>query len=283
MQSTSRRRRETSSSSNASYEENPKKMSKLEESEVFVDGSDETPSLSEMYKILMVIKRNTRKILEEHEVLRQECNELKKSLEFNSNLLEDMKKENADLRREVTKLNQARDESQEKIKLMQSRIENFESEQDELQQYQRKYNLEIHGIPEKEDEDVEELIVKLAEKLDVNITNSDIDIAHRLYRKSGIKPIIVRFFAHQDKYNLYQARFKLRKLGNKSRFQGADNIYINENLTKTRKALFSEVRKKKVLNNWYAAWTNDGKIFVKTSKEGYPKLIKDHCDLEKIW
>ena len=73
---------------------------------------------------------------------------------MNSNLLEDMKKESVDLRREVTKPKQAGDESQEKIKLMHSRIENLELEKDELQQYQMKHNLEIHGIPEEENEEI---------------------------------------------------------------------------------------------------------------------------------
>ena len=79
--------------------------------------------------------------------------------------------------KEGTKFKQAECESQEKIKLIQSRIENLASEQDELQQYQGKHNLEIHDIPEEENEDVEELIVKLAEKMDVVITSCDIDIA----------------------------------------------------------------------------------------------------------
>ena len=39
-------------------------MCKLEESEVFIDASDDTPSLSEMYKIFMVIQQNTSKILQ---------------------------------------------------------------------------------------------------------------------------------------------------------------------------------------------------------------------------
>ena len=43
--------------------------------------------------------------------------------------------------------------------MMQSRIENLKAERDELQQYQRKHNLEIHGNSEEEDENVEEAIV----------------------------------------------------------------------------------------------------------------------------
>ena len=54
---------------------------------------------------------------------------------------------------------------------------------------------------------------------------------------------------------LYQARRKLAKLTSKSKFQGAQEIYINDNLTKTRKILLAEVRKRKLQNQWHSTWT----------------------------
>jgi len=41
-------------------------------------------------------------------------------------------------------------------------LEVVEQKQDEMEQYQRKYNVEIHGIPESPDEELDQLIVKLA-------------------------------------------------------------------------------------------------------------------------
>ena len=52
----------------------------------------------------------------------------------------------------------------------------------------------------------------------------------RAIQNAGIKPIFVKFFVRQDKYDLYHARFNLLKLEDKSQILGADNIYINENL-----------------------------------------------------
>ena len=42
----------------------------------------------------------------------------------------------------------------------------LETKLDDLEQYTRKFNLEICGIPEDEDEDLEDTIIKLSECLD---------------------------------------------------------------------------------------------------------------------
>ena len=66
--------------------------------------------------------------------------------------------------------------------------------QDSLEQYTRKYNVEIHGFTEQQDENLKYIISSIAGKLNVNIRSQGIDILHRLYRKPPtVKPIIVHF------------------------------------------------------------------------------------------
>ena len=79
---------------------------------------------------------------------------------------------------------------QEKI----TQIESLEKKLDDLEQYTRKVNLEIFGIPEVEGEDLEETVIKLAESIDIDLYPEDIDIVHRFKRgETQRKPIIVRF------------------------------------------------------------------------------------------
>ena len=54
---------------------------------------------------------------------------------------------------------------------------------DELKQYDHRPNLEINGVPKKENEYVAQIVVDLVRKLDVNIVKEDISIAHRLSPK----------------------------------------------------------------------------------------------------
>ena len=57
--------------------------------------------LEEIWKVLNNIKENTNKLLEENKVIREQYNELQKSLEFHIDKTEEIATENNDLRREV--------------------------------------------------------------------------------------------------------------------------------------------------------------------------------------
>jgi len=55
----------------------------------------------------------------------------------------------------------------------------------------------------------EEVVLKLAEALDVDINPNDIEISHKLHRK-GVKPIIVKFQSYKAKTRMYKGRAKLK-------------------------------------------------------------------------
>ena len=62
-----------------------------------------------------------------------------------------------------------------------------EGSHDDLEQYTRKFNLVIHRIPERQEEDNVENVISLGNILKVNLTRGDIDIVHRLNTKSKPK------------------------------------------------------------------------------------------------
>ena len=157
------------------------------------------------------------------------------------------------------------------------------SKHDDLEQYTRKYNLEIDGIPEVHGEDLEEIVIKLARSIDADVGPDDIDTVHRFKKgKRQPNPIIVRFNNYYSKREMYYGCRKLCK-ANVRHISGAQKIYINENLTFQRAALFKKVRDKKRLHQGRKVWTTDGKIFVK------PDSCLEHIirinsaeDLEKL-
>ena len=132
--------------------------------------------------------------------------------------------------------------SRTKLKDMERRLDEAEERHDNLEQYTRKFNLVIHGISEREDEDNAENVIELGKLLNVNLTRGDIDIVHRMNVKSKNqpRPIIVRFTSYSAKSPLYKARLHLRNV--LSQDLGPGKIYINGNLTEWRAELFKEVR-----------------------------------------
>ena len=154
------------------------------------------------------------------ESLKKNYKDLKDSLEFTQSQVEFLLKENKSL-----------DQLDEDYEEMEQRLSDLESKQDDIEQYTRKFNLEIHGFPENEDEDLADSVIKIGELTGVIVTRKNIDIAYRMKRKSRNlpRPIIVRFRSYGIKRKLYNARRNLRNIDFST--VGAESIFINENLT----------------------------------------------------
>ena len=62
------------------------------------------------------------------------------------------------------------------------KISSLDSNFNDLEQYGRRQNLEIHGIHMKDDEsiaEVESKVLTVLKKIDENISHQDIDVVHR--------------------------------------------------------------------------------------------------------
>jgi len=74
---------------------------------------------------------------------------------------------------------------------------------DDLEEYTRKFNLEIQRIPEKIDEDPKDIV--LAKLMEIDLTYDDIDITHRLNKgHKSPRPIIVHFSNYYSKEQMCQ-------------------------------------------------------------------------------
>ena len=125
-------------------------------------------------------------------------------------------------------------------------------------------------------------MLDLAKCLQVNLEPEDIDIAHEERMKKGnLGPrlIVVRFASYYSRNRLYRNRTKLCKVNVGTFIEGADRVYINENLTALRLELFKKARDKNDHRNW-RIWTLDGTIFVKTDpSSSFAVQIKCEADL----
>ena len=167
--------------------------------------SQEPPSPREMWKLLKRIETNTSALLEENRGLR-------KSLEYTQSEVQELKTCNERLSERI-KLLEERDEVANKT------IQALKEKLDDIERHSRKFNLEIHGIPEKEEENICQIILELAEVIDADIRAEVVDICHRLYKGEGKGSlIIVKFTNYDSKYEIYCRRFRLRQLNLMGKF-----------------------------------------------------------------
>ena len=148
---------------------------------------------------------------------------------------------------------------------------------DKLEQHGRKGSVRISGFtdPHTNDEDTDQLVIKLTEDCGLNLKKEDISVSHRLGSKELTydRPIIVKFVSRNNKRLLMMNK---KELKNKV---GYENIYINEDITTNRYKLMKYLRDKEKK----VTWSRDGKVFFKTSKEAtHITVIDTFRDLCKL-
>ena len=124
----------------------------------------------------------------------------------------------------------------------------------------------------------------------------DVDLSerHRIGRKRGAKPILVKFVSHKVKSRIYKARTNLKAVSVQSLFPGSSismvsettprpmGIYINENLTPYCKEMMSLAVEKRHDGKINKVWTLDGKIFIKTTPTGNPRQMFSLEDVKEL-
>jgi len=106
----------------------------------------------------------------------------------------------------------------------------MENDINELEQYSRRCCLEFKGIAYEKNENTDQLIVQVANKIGVTLHPSDISISHRMARSTPTHPnpnIIVKFLSRKVRDNIYSKSIKL-KVANASLQPGHSNVFFNE-------------------------------------------------------
>ena len=131
--------------------------------------------LEGVQKTLLIMQTENRTMAAELSELKSSFN--KQSTEIRSlprTALKKAQNENNELKRTIVSL-------KKKIEDHEGEINELYSQQDDLEQYTRKNALEIHGIPENLYSSTANVVIKLGKRLNVSISNEDIDISHKLY------------------------------------------------------------------------------------------------------
>ena len=170
--------------------------------------------------------------------------------------------------------------SQSKELKNQSEVEKL----DRLEQYGRRQNLEIVGIPVQDGENTNAIVIEVAKLLDVSLTPEQISTSHRLPAKNpeNLSPPIIARFTNRDVRNKIYANRKATRTASLVNFSvpRTEKVYVNENLTRPRKKLFWLTKQKAKKIGFKYFWTTNGNIFVKQTDQAEVIAIKNEKDLD---
>ena len=144
-----------------------------------------------------------------------------------------------------------------------------------LQQYGRRNNLEISGIPDSvTTDDLEDKVIEILSKVDVNVTNNDIEACHRMGKsKNNSKKTIVRFVNRKFAKKALINRKKLITM-DKSLLGLSDNVFINENLTPQNGKIYFHCRQLKRSGKIENTYTRDGIVQITSQSVENGKYLK---------
>ena len=231
------------------------------------------------------------KYLAEINALKIEILELKKSQNFISCQYEDLKTEHNKLllsnKNQDIEIKSLKDHSMELTDKVLQDTEKI----DAVEQYGRRQNLEMVGVPMEEGEDTNKIVIEVAKLLQVELTPDQISTSHRLptKRKQSSNelhpspPIIVRFISRDIRNRIYGLRKLTRNVDLESfSVEGTQRLFINENLTYHRKQLFWKTKQKAKNAGYRFFWTTNGNIFVRKTENSEATQIKSENDLLSI-
>lgn len=155
------------------------------------------------------------------------------------------------------------------------RTDEIAQELHELELHSRKLNLEFHGLPVTENEDLLSKINAVAEKLHLpQLADSDIVAVHRLpSAKEKVPGVIVRF-AQQATRNSF--------LEKKNVLRNCDSCYILENLTKKNRLLLATTKVWARNHGYKYAWHKNGKVYLR-QKDGEKAIrVRNESELDSV-
>lgn len=166
-----------------------------------------------------------------------------------------------------------------KVELEEIKAENvmLRARIDESEQYSRKRNVIISGIPYEEGEEIKTKIQKFATDIQINLEDYDINAVHRLLNKRGIPPVILCLNSLDKKEKLINWS-KINYEKNKKSGKIKNQIFINEHLTKNNEIL---LKKAKAAENIKYAWFKNGNVLIKRDENSTVEKIISPDQLEE--
>lgn len=163
-----------------------------------------------------------------------------------------------------------------KVNDLQKRLYSAEVNINALEQYGRRNNVEIQGIPESvEPQELEETVIEVLNKIDLNVSSNDIEACHRVGKPNhNSRKTIIRFVNRKFAKKALLNRKNLKSANTSS--LGLDNkkIFINENLSRANSKIAYYSRSLKRSSLIEKCFTKDGVVHISSPDVQNGKLIK---------
>ncbi len=215
--------------------------------------------------------------------------EIEKAQQFQSDQYDSFRVQVGNVLRVNTELKNENEQLLRRIRDLEKRDKQRVKAIDDLEQYGRREMIEIAGFPRSDDENCENLVLQLADKVGVELDTHGIEACHRISSKAEA-PIIVKLSSRKkrEQFMWKTTKEKARKLkttdfgftvaaGSQSK-----KIFINESLTQRNKNLLRLAKIKKTELDYKYVWSRNGVIYMRKEDSSPPIKVNYTSDLNKL-
>lgn len=216
----------------------------------------------------------------------KEFSEIKKSMTFFSEKLDETNKllevtnnNYKEVKKEVEELKQKNSELTLEIKEIKVRLRHME-------QYSRKCNVEISGVPVTNREDAVTVVEDVGKAIGVTLRREEVAAAHRVPTfRTGKAPSIVVQFTTRTTRDQWIAKAKVKRdltADAINRSFPKTRVFIGEHLTPETKILLSRAKDKCKALGWKFVWCREGKVYVRKEEGAKCVRVDSQDDLVKL-
>lgn len=165
---------------------------------------------------------------------------------------------------------------------LKDRVKAIEKQLDIEQKLKKRKDIEIHGIPDMINENLPDIINKLAGAAKVTVGKDEIEECFRVKATDGrTRPITIKFRSAITRDKILKAlKFAKLRLGDINKSPENKKIFANEALIPSRKRLLFMTKEASKEKNWIKIWSYAGDIYVITEQNGRPIKLEREEDLE---
>ena len=159
---------------------------------------------------------------------------------------------------------------------LENRVVLIESSHDALQQYGRRNNLVIFGIPDSvQDSDLESTVTSILSDTDVNVESREVEECQRIGKSNnGSKKTMIRFVNRKYCKKALRNKKQLERIDLKKHYLvSGTRIFINENLTIKKEHLTFNCKQLKKRNYIFSTFTKNGTVYIKQNENSRPLVI----------
>jgi chromosome segregation ATPase len=181
---------------------------------------------------------------EKIEHLKRECRESKDKVS-------QLESEKRDLKRELRETSEALNDMHKRLTENEKMSKSAFAKANYNEQYSRKYNIKVHGIPESRDEDPLESVNAALQDVDAEIQKDEVTAIHRVPgKRDEHRPIIIKFQKPTAKTRIMKKRSDIKKLNKGWR--------ISDDVTKANVTLISSLNSDERISS---AWYFNGSVY----------------------